>query len=163
MNLTPSFRHLSLYSCFLASAAFAQTQDTATAMNSTSDSYFGDWFARVSKIQSEQPHWITPMTTVTPRLEEELRYDQSWENNSGTSRTANYGNGKGLELIPYENVEVILGIPNWEAHNKPTEADGFGDESFLVKYRIASANEDSGNYIVTTFLQLQHPRCFHPG
>lgn len=54
-------------------------------------------------------------------------------------------------------MEVILGIPAWVSRNKPADSDGFGDESFIVKYRIASANEESGNYIVTTFLQLQTP------
>ena len=44
------------------------------------ENYFGDWFTRVSKTQAEQPHWITPLATVTPRLEEEIRYDQLWEN-----------------------------------------------------------------------------------
>jgi len=40
------------------------------------DGYFSDWFQRVDKTQAEQPHWITPLATTTPRLEEELRYDQ---------------------------------------------------------------------------------------
>jgi hypothetical protein len=135
-------------------------QDTTNQMNSfapSNDGYFSDWFARVSRIQSEQPHWITPMTTVTPRLEEELRYDQSWETTSSGVRLTSYGGGKGLELIPAENVEVILGVPAWQSRNKTDEADGFADESFLLKYRLASANEESGNYIVTGFLGLQVP------
>jgi len=155
MNLTPLFRQLSPLACLLAVAASAQ--DTATQMNSSSDGYFGDWFARVTRIQSEQPHWITPVTTVTPRLEEELRYDQSWETTSSGAHTTSFGGGKGLELIPCENVEVILGVPAWTSHSNPKDLDGFGDESFLVKYRIASANEENGNYIFTAFLQLQVP------
>ncbi len=31
--------------------------------------------ARVSATQAEQPHWITPLVTVTPRLEQEIRTD----------------------------------------------------------------------------------------
>jgi hypothetical protein len=34
-------------------------------------SYFSNWFQRVDKTQSEQPNWITPIATTTPRLEEE--------------------------------------------------------------------------------------------
>src|SRR5438094_10670480 len=34
------------------------------------------WFARVARAQATQPHWITPVV-VTPRLEEEFRYDIS--------------------------------------------------------------------------------------
>ena len=36
------------------------------------EDYFINWFPRVTQIQSEQPHWITPLVTVTPRLEEEV-------------------------------------------------------------------------------------------
>ena len=50
-------------------------QDFGTAVQD----YFLNWFPRVTQIQSEQPHWITPLVTVTPRLEEELRYDQYFE------------------------------------------------------------------------------------
>ena len=35
--------------------------------------YFENWFLRVTKAQAEQPHWITPLFTTTPRLEEEFR------------------------------------------------------------------------------------------
>jgi hypothetical protein len=33
----------------------------------------------VSKTQAEQPHWITPVNTTTPRLEQEFRYDIQWQ------------------------------------------------------------------------------------
>lgn len=104
--------------------------------------------------------------TVTPRLEEEFRYDQYWEGLSHGKAIDNFGAGKGLELIPWENVEVILGIPAWIARNgalqhgsgknKP-DTDGWADETFLIKYRIASANEENGNYIVTAFMGFSAP------
>jgi hypothetical protein len=128
-----------------------------SALSSAGGGYFSDWFARVTKIQSEQPHWITPISTVTPRLEEEVRYDQSWETTSSGTRLTSFGGGKGLELIPADNVEVILGVPAWQSRNKGDEVDGFADESFLVKYRLASANEENGDYIATAFLGLQVP------
>ena len=43
--------------------------------------FIDDWQARATRIQSEQPHWITPLVTVTPRPEQELRYDQFWQAN----------------------------------------------------------------------------------
>ncbi|MGH7880375.1 MAG: hypothetical protein ACREQD_12895, partial [Candidatus Binataceae bacterium] len=57
------------------------------------------------------------MVTVTPRLEEEFRYDQFWQQLSHGKAIDNFGAGKGLELIPWENLEVILGVPAWIAHN----------------------------------------------
>jgi hypothetical protein len=72
--------------------------------------YFADWFDRVDKTQAEQPHWITPLATTTPRLEEEYRYDQLWQTNAKGITTDNYEGGKGLELIPCEKVEVIFNV-----------------------------------------------------
>jgi hypothetical protein len=36
-------------------------------------SYFSTWFSRVDKTQSGKPHWITPVATISSRLEEEVR------------------------------------------------------------------------------------------
>jgi len=122
-------------------------------------SYFTDWFTRVSKIQDDQPHWVTPLTTVTPRLEEELRYDQMWESLPGGHTETSYGGGggKGVELIPFDPIEVIIGVPSWQTINTSPHKDGWTDESFLVKYRLLSANEDNGNYIVTAFMGITVP------
>jgi hypothetical protein len=128
--------------------------------------YFIDWFPRVTRIQSEQPHWVTPIVTVTPRLEEEFRYDQFWQANPYGQATDNFGGGKGLELIPFHNTEIILGVPAWIAHNgriihrtrkKQPATDGWADETFLIKYRLLSANEEKGNYIVTAFMGFSAP------
>jgi hypothetical protein len=126
-------------------------------------SYFIDWFPRVTRIQNEQPHWVTPIVTVTPRLEEEFRYDQYWQGNQYGVATDNFGANKGLELIPFQNTELILGVPAWIAHNgriqhgKNVKTDGWADETFLIKYRLLSANEEEGNYIVTAFMGFSAP------
>jgi hypothetical protein len=121
------------------------------------DGYFADWFKRVDKTKDEQPHWVTPLATTTPRLEEEYRYDQLWQTNAKGITTDNYDGGKGLELIPSEKVEVIFNIPPYLAHNDPKVRDGFGDVAFLIKYRLLSANEEHGNYILTAFLGWSLP------
>jgi hypothetical protein len=72
----------------------------------------------VSKAQAEQPHWMTPLVTVTPRLEQEYRYDQSIESMPGGNTLTSYGGGKGLELIPAENVEVIITLTTQTASMK---------------------------------------------
>jgi len=121
------------------------------------DGYFADWFKRVDKTKDEQPHWVTPLATTTPRLEEEVRYDQLWQENAKGVTTDNYDGGKGLELIPFEKVEVIFNVPPYLAHNDPKVKDGFGDVAFLLKYRLFSANEEHGNYILTAFLGWSLP------
>jgi hypothetical protein len=121
------------------------------------DGYFSDWFARVDKTKEEQPHWVTPIATTTPRLEEEYRYDQLWQPNAKGITTDNYDGGKGLELIPFEKVEVIFNVPPYIDHNNPKVRNGWGDVAFLVKYRLLSANEEHGSYILTAFLGWSLP------
>jgi hypothetical protein len=125
------------------------------------DGYFASCFARVDKTKEEQPHWVTPLATTTPRLEEEYRYDQLWQTNAKGITTDNYDGGKGLELIPFEKVEVIFNLPPYLAHNDPKVHDGFGDVGFLVKYRLLSANEEHGSYILTAFLGGSLPSGDH--
>lgn len=124
---------------------------------SAQDGYFEDWFDRVSHTQSEQPHWITPLVTVTPRLEEEFRYDFYRQQMPTGHDLLNLGGGKGLELIPSEHVELIFNVPPYLVHNNPRLHDGFGDTTFLLKYRLLSQNEEHGNYIVTAFLGASIP------
>lgn len=116
-----------------------------------------DWLQRVTETQSEQPHWVTPVVTVTPRLEQELRYDFLSQTRTNGDQILNIGNGKGLELIPTHNTELIFNIPAYLSHSRPGVANGWGDVSFLLKYRIASRNEKEGNYIVTAFISGSIP------
>ena len=62
----------------------------------SADGYFANWFPRVTKTQAEQPHWITPLFTTTPRLEEEFRADITWTP-TAAGDNLNYLGGKGLE------------------------------------------------------------------
>ena len=129
----------------------------SSSLASAQGEYFANWFPRVNKTQAEQPHWVTPLATTTPRLEEEFRYDQLWQVNPKGVTTDNYDGGKGLELIPFERVEVLFNLPPYLAHNSPALHDGFGDVAFLVKYRLLSSNEEHGNYILTAFLGWSVP------
>lgn len=119
--------------------------------------FLRSWFKRVAHTQAEQPHWVTPVVTVTPRLEQEFRYDFSRQTQANGTTLENYGGSKGLELIPIERAELILGVPPYLVHNDPNVHDGFGDVSFLLKYRLLSANEENGNYILTVFLGATAP------
>jgi opacity protein-like surface antigen len=125
--------------------------------SSSDDGVVVQWLNDVSAIQAEQPHWVTPVVTVTPRLEQEVRYDQFWQAAPGDKMLNSYGGGKGIEFIPTDNVEVILGIPAYQTHGRPVNTGGFADDSFLVKYRILSANEEHGDYILTAFLGVTVP------
>jgi hypothetical protein len=124
---------------------------------------FRSWLDMVSATQAAQPNWMTPLITVTPRLEQEFRYDQ-YDQKNGTGsqgngqRLINYGGpgGARVELIPSYDWEVILAPPPYVTASGPKgTAAGFGDwPAFLVKYRLAYGNAEHGDYIVTAFFQM---------
>ena len=117
-------------------------------------SFFSNWLANVSSTQEEQPHWMTPLVTVTPRLEQEYRFDYGHSDLPKGATLDNYGGGKGIEIIPSRNTEIIVGVPAYEVKDIPHKPNvsGLADENLLLKYRLLSANEEHGNYIVTAFL-----------
>lgn len=141
-------------------AASSPAQPNATMQTSQDDGFFHNWFSMVSETQAEQPHWITPLATTTPRLEQEYRFDIQWQPHNSGQITDNYGVSKGLEFIPAKNIEIILAVPGYVVNN-PDSPNGFADWQFLVKYRIAAKNEQHGNYILTAFFQMSLPTGQH--
>lgn len=137
------------------------TVTAACKAEESSSDFFSDWFARVTRIQSEQPAWMTPIFTTTPRLDQEVHYDQSFQN-SPAGQLVNYGSGKGLELIPYDNIQVNISLPSYLVQHGSPHKEGWADESFLLKYRLLSANEQEGNYVLTTFLGFSAPTGSEP-
>ena len=128
-------------------------QEPSVSSLQSGGGFFHDWFGMVAESQAEQPHWITPLVTVTPRLEQEFRYDVSRQvQPNGTTVLENFGGSKGLEIIPSRHIELIFSLPPYIVRSVNGVPDGYGDVSFLLKYRFASANEEHGNYIVTAFL-----------
>lgn len=120
-----------------------QTQDAGSVIQ--------EWLQTSSRALATQPHWMAPMFTVTPRLVQQFRYDMSWQT-KGNATTANYGSGKGLEIIPTQRTEVLISAPPYVTHSNPQLPDGLGDMTFLFKYRVTAANEQQGNYVVTALV-----------
>ena len=151
-----SFRAIVTAAMILAAAPSGAAENA-----SATPDFISSWLAMVERTQAEQPRWITPLATVTPRLEQEVRFDFFFESLNTHGRLDNYGGGKGIEFIPTERTEVFFGIPPYETRTSATGsvlAKGWGDwPVFLAKYRFLSANEDNGNYVVTGFLQLSAP------
>lgn len=109
------------------------------------------WLARVSATQAAQPHWVTPVATTTPRLEQEFRFDVVHEN-IPTGNVTNLDNGKGLEVIPSRRTELLINLPPYLLHQNPAAKDGWGDFAAMMKYRFYARNEQHGNAILTGFL-----------
>src|SRR6185437_14032596 len=98
------------------------------------------WQARATATQTAQPHWVTPLATTTPRLEQEFRTDFDRQLTAAHTTTWNYGGGKGLELIPARRIELLFNVPPYIQHNSAAK-NGFGDTTLLMKYRIFARNE----------------------
>jgi hypothetical protein len=169
VSLSPSSRRrntarlaLVLSAVVASSAAHAQQATTVPLGNGqtgtvlTTGNFWQRYQARVSATQAEQPHWITPLVTVTPRLEQELRTDFTHETLNTTKGLWNYGNSKGLEFIPERHIEILVNVPPF--FNRSNGAsDGFGDMSFNSKYRFFARNEEHGNAIITGFFAATIP------
>jgi hypothetical protein len=127
------------------------------ALRAQSDaSWWTRYQSRVTATQNQQPHWVTPLVTVTPRLEQEVRTDFVRQTNPKLQSTWNYGNSKGLEIIPFRRVELLFNAPPFFEHEYNAK-DGFGDVSFNSKFRILSRNEEHGNAILTAFFAATVP------
>ncbi len=149
---------------FAAESALPQPEPSVAPENPVAD-YFATWYDRVDAAQASQPHWMTPITTVTPRLEEEHRYDQFQQFLENGAEVNNYFGGKGLELIPTTTNEILINVPAFEQRTQVARkgmnvapATGFADGNFVtMKQRLLSANEENGNYILSAFQGFQAP------
>lgn len=152
-------RRLNILVCVAVAVLFGKVDMAVgqTAGVATAGTFVGRYQARVSATQAEQPHWVTPLVTVTPRLEQELRTDFVHQYDQKAYGQWTYDNGKGLELIPARRVELLFNLPPFFAHQHPGVQDGFGDVSFLMKFRAFARNEKKGNAIVTGFLGASVP------
>src|SRR5437868_8259243 len=102
---------------------FAAAGAAAAQTTSGADSFLSRYQERVTATQSEQPHWVTPLVTVTPRLEQEFRSDFVRQTNSKRYDTWNLGNGKGLEIIPERHIELLFNLPPFFDHSQPGVKD----------------------------------------
>jgi hypothetical protein len=128
----------------------------STADHDDRDNWVTKWLSTVDKARSEQPHYVAPLVTTHVLLVQQYRYDSSWQTNSDDTQTDNYGNGRGLEIIPNTRMEVQIAPPPYIVHSGNI-ADGNGDTSLFVKFRALSAPEGKGEYFVGLFLGASFP------
>jgi hypothetical protein len=92
----------------------SQASSVADASAAPTGDFLTDCFNMVSRTQEAQPHWMTPLVTVTPRLEQEFRYDQFAERLPTGQKLNNFDAGEGLEIVPPHDTEAIFGLPSLE-------------------------------------------------
>jgi hypothetical protein len=136
--------HVSLCLLFCSASIYAQNPPTTTATPS-SDNFFARWAVRTSATQAKQPPWPVPLVTTYTGLIQVARTDILRQIAPARTDTWNFDNSKGVNLVPWANTELVVDLPPYIKHNT-TAVDGWGDFSFLVKYRIASGNAQNGSY-----------------
>jgi Putative MetA-pathway of phenol degradation len=130
---------------------------SAGATLSAQDNFLSQWERRTSQTQSKQPSWSVPLVSPYPMLIQVFRADFTRQVTPALTGTWNYGASRGLNLIPGFNSEFDFYYPPYIQHNVKTAKDGFGDVGFLYKYRILSANDKSGNYMLSAQLGATIP------
>jgi hypothetical protein len=106
------------------------------------------WEGRVRDTLSQQPYWPSPLVTPTSGLLQLSRTDFVRQITPAGTDTWNYGNSKGVDLVPWYKLEFDAAAPPYIQHNSKAE-DGLGDFSMLAKYRLAAGNQEQGNYAVS--------------
>lgn len=139
------------------SNAPSQSDPGGGGLGSDIYSFLVNWDQRALKAQVDQPNWLTPVVTSTSRLKQEFRYDILWQENRDGSVTENYGNSKGLTTIPINRIEISINLPPYIVHNQLGVHDGFGDFSFMTKFRISAGNSEHGDHALTAFLAVSFP------
>jgi hypothetical protein len=142
---------------FIAAAILLALSASAQAQ----DNFFTRWEHRASETQSRQPSWSVPLVAPYPMLIQVLRADFTRQVTPALTDTWNYGASRGLNLIPGFNSEFDFYYPPYIQHNTPAAKDGAGDIGFLAKYRFFSANEKSGNYMVSAQVVATIPTGSH--
>ncbi len=85
----------------LASANLCAQSDSVTDPSTHSNSnFFSQWETRTSAVQSKQPAWPPPLVTTYVGLFQVLRIDVLRQIAPARTDTWNYGNSKGVSLIP---------------------------------------------------------------
>ncbi len=148
---------LSLFFLLATACMYAQGGPNATLPGTTAPSgFFTRWLARTSATQAKQPGWAVPLVTTTTGLIQVVRTDVIRQIAPTRTDTWNFDNSKGVNIVPWANTEIAFDLPPYIQHNS-TAADGFGDVSFLGKYRLASGNAQHGNYTFSAWVVATIP------
>jgi hypothetical protein len=145
--------------CILLVSASLCAQDAPTPNSApapSSGNFYARWSAQTNRIQSKQPAWPVPLVTTYTELFQVIRFDAIRQIAPARTDTWNIDNSKGVNVIVPGNLEFDVNLPPYIKHNT-TAVDGWGDFSFLGKYRIASANREHGAYTLSFWTLVTVP------
>ncbi len=147
-------RKLPLSLLILLTTASLHAQDGSAS--AASGGFFNQWEAHASATQAKQPGWAVPLVTTTTGLIQVVRTDMLRQIAPTLTTTWNFDNSKGLNVIPWARTEIAFNLPPYLQHNS-TAINGFGDVSFLGKYRLLSGNAQHGSYTLSAWVVATIP------
>jgi hypothetical protein len=130
---------------------------STSAIAIAQNNFFTQWEERVRSTSAQQPSWVVPVFTPSSGLVQLARADMIRQITAARTITWNYDGSKGFNLIPWYKTEVDVNLPPYIQHNTAAAKDGAGDLSFLMKYRVAAANEKQGSYSVSAAVAATVP------
>jgi hypothetical protein len=133
------------------------TQGCSQSEPTKKTNVFRSWIRMGHQTQARQPDWLSPLATTSGRLKNELRYDIWDQPFSPGNRTYQFGGGKGLEFITSSRTQLLIGVPSYTLHSPNGPSADFGDLPLMLKFRIASAERNEGNYLATFILAATAP------
>lgn len=101
-----------------------------------------------AKMTALQPAWMAPLVQSDSRLAQAVRLSVAQASAPG-ERIISYGNNHGISAIVGTRWQVDLNPPSYFRNHSQEFPDGWGNASTQVKFRIASGNEENGNFAVT--------------
>jgi hypothetical protein len=141
---------------FLLGCASVYAQ-TTSATTDSDQNFYARFCTQTNAIQSKQPNWPPPLVTTYTGLFQVVRFDALHQITPTSGQTWNIDNSKGVSIIPWNRTEIDVNLPPYLDHiapsgsTKPAPTNGAGDMSFLGKFRVVSANDKSGAYVISIF------------
>jgi hypothetical protein len=140
----------------LASVSVRAQETAAPSSPKPSENFYAWWSARTNATQAKQPAWPVPLVTTYTGLFQVVRTDIVRQITPARTDTWNIDNSKGVNFVPWANTELVVDLPPYIKHNT-TAVDGWGDFSFLAKYRVAAGNAQHGSYTLSAWILTTVP------
>jgi hypothetical protein len=148
VNIFRTLSFLALTAACVAGACAAQAQQTA----------YEQFRGHNAAMKAVQPSWMAPLIQTDCRLSQAVRVSYSNAYVPG-AQIMSYGNGHGVSVLALRRFQFDFDPPAFFRNHSAALKDGFGNAGVQLKYRIASGNEEHGNYALTAVLY----RNFTPG
>jgi hypothetical protein len=144
-----------------ASDTQTAAQDSQPGSGKAKRSLWDAWKQMADEVQATQPQWLSPLATTSGRLKNEFRYDIWGQPTVGGGNLYQFGGNKGFEFITSSRTQLLIGVPTYDLESPNGPPGGFGDLPLMLKFRIASAEEREGNYLLTFLLAATVPTGSH--